>query len=73
MTASLKGDVPHPNASKDLSYLFAKFTVFAAGPYAPGTKSQYKRAWDRLGPGRSPGGPVFYMKCWFPHGSHPNK
>ena len=50
MTASLKGDVPHSIASKDLSYLFAKFSVFAAGPYAPGTKSQYKQARDQLGP-----------------------
>ena len=48
MTASLKGYVPPPNASKDLHDLFKKATVIAAGSYAPGTKNQYKRAWDRF-------------------------
>ena len=48
VTASLKGYVPHPNASKDLNHLFAKTTVIAAGSYAPGTKNQYKRAWNRF-------------------------
>merc|ERR1712237_7693 len=48
VTASLKGYVPHPHDSKDLHDLFQKATVIAAGSYAPGTKSQYKRAWDRF-------------------------
>ena len=42
VTASLRGYVPHPNASKDLNDLFAKATVIAASSYAPGTKGQYK-------------------------------
>merc|ERR1712237_213204 len=48
VTASLKGYVHHLHASKDLNELFQKATVIAAGSYAPGTKGQYKRAWDRF-------------------------
>merc|ERR1712055_784884 len=48
VAASLKGYVPAPHASKELHDLFAKASVLAAGSFAPGTKNQYKRAWDRF-------------------------
>ena len=61
VTASLKGYVPHPHASKDLQNLFTKALAITASSYASSTKNQYKKAWDR-----------FSGFCW-DHGIDPMK